>query len=644
MKQLFTILMLTISIVTFSQTLRTFNGAFSDSRVPNGTATYQFYEDPETREYVKHGSFAYSFKGGNGPLEGLNQTITGGFIKGLKNGIWTYTVSLIDYGTNLGTDNEYLTGTISLVANYNNGYADGNWKSVWSYKIRKKVYSYGTLVWDSFGPLKTMSINMNFKEGKLVGALNINDGFNNFKANGSYDNNSLCTGTWILEESNSDQEFIYKDNFLYDYVAREKSGAVRETKKFQVEYDNLIEAREMNTKEREDSGISIDTIECGNFDLVCAPTRYINEYFGKLLNRFYFLYESIGGDLSFKEGFSGGNHLTVSKKNYTALSEIQQFKTAEEKYNKNDFVSALRLYETIDLNILKPDEKLILSDKIAKAEQNVVQLIKLSSGRMDFYQKYFQDQFINLENDLNYFSQNIGFDTRSDYKTFRKDDGTIDGRYIIQAYINGEMKEVFQFNGLDKIEDIGYPWRLKNWSIAKLCFEKNIGVFNSAQIAITEQYFQYYNVLKSEQEKANKSCYRFAGNVNSKFIDVYICSYDTNEMINTINAVKKQYELSKTLILLERNIFEKNKKINLLNAQNMKKILFTKYQVVYNDFISNDVNYVNLQKSFDNYKDFNSFSDQVVRLYSQDTKELEKQLKKDAETSAQIKSIILQNK
>jgi len=641
MKQLFTILMLTFTIGSFSQTLKIFNGTFSDSRVPNGNATYPYYEDPETHEYIKQGSFRYTFKGVNGPLEGLNQTITGSFIKGLKNGLWTYSVSLTDYGTNFGTNNEYLTGTISLVANYKNGYADGNWKSVWSYKIRKKVYSYGTLVWDSYGPLRTMSINLNFKEGKLVGALNIIDGFNNFKANGSYDLNSLCTGTWVLNESNSDREFIYKDNMLFNYVEREKSGVVREIYKFEDDYDNLSKAKLMTQKEREASGISIDTIECGNLDHVCAPTRYIHDYFEKVLNRFYFLYEPIGGDLSSKDGFSGGNHLKITKQNYTSLSEIQQFKTAEEKYSNNDFIGALKLYKTIDLTTLKPTEILIVSNKIEKVEQNVLQLIKQSSGRNDFFKKYFREQFISLENDLHYFTNSMGFTVSSNYKTTRQADGTYTGGNIVEAWVNGESKEVFPFKGMENIEDIGHPWQLKNWEIAKVCFEKNKGIFNSAQIAVTEQYFQYYNFLKSEQEKANRSCKRFAGNVNSKYMDCYICLYDTNDMINALAPIKKQYEFSKTMITHEKNIYEKKKKIDLLNNQNMKKVLFTKYQVVSADFISKDENYVNVQTSLDNLISFNAFSDKVILLYSQDTKDLEKQLKKEAETVEQIKSIIL---
>jgi hypothetical protein len=62
--------------------------------------------------------------------------------------------------------------------------------------------------------------------------------------------------------------------------------------------------------------------------------------------------------------------------------------------------------------------------------------------------------------------------------------------------------------------------------------------------------------------------------------------------------------------------------------------------VVYKDFNTSLQNNSELQSLADNLNKLNLFLDKVIVLYSQDTKELEKQLK-DAETAEQIKTIIL---
>jgi hypothetical protein len=293
----------------YGQTLKSFNGAFNDGRTSGvSNATYTYYEDPNTREYLKQGAFKYTFKGQGNSL-GFNQTITGSFSKGLKTGTWTYSITMTDFPLQ-SNSNTYSTGTITLVANYKNGYADGNWKEVRSYKNRKKNY----YSWDAFEALETMTISMNFKNGYLVGAVSINDGFLNFKASGSYDNNGLAIGTWTINDKgwNKNWELIYKDNCLYESIARDNSGKISAGgTKYQDDYDNLVKAKSMTSAEREESGISIDTI-CGSS---CIATYYIQEYFPKLLNIEYFLYDFIEGDLSFVEGFKGGCSIQVSTTN-----------------------------------------------------------------------------------------------------------------------------------------------------------------------------------------------------------------------------------------------------------------------------------------------------------------------------------------
>ena len=358
-KKLTSILLVLTMSYSFGQTLKTFNGPFNDGRSQNGNATYTYYEDPNSHEYLKQGIFKYTFKGQEG-YKGFNETITGNFEKGLKNGIWSYIITMTDFGQG----NPYTTGTVTLTANYKNGYADGNWKQVRALKNRNLYLVYGQYKWNPFDALKTMSIDMNFKSGYLVGAVNINDEFAKFKASGSYDNNSLCLGTWLINDMNwgKNRELIYKDNTLYEFIARGNNGEVLEgTTKYQENYDNLTKAKVMPPLEREEAGLSIDTV-CGK-DL-CAATNNIKDYFPNMFSNDYFLYEFIGGDLSFKEGFKGGCNINVTQHNYTPLSENNSYNDAEVFFKKNELLRAYEEYTQIDLNNIKPSQKKLVTVRI----------------------------------------------------------------------------------------------------------------------------------------------------------------------------------------------------------------------------------------------------------------------------------------
>ena len=60
-KFLLSILYMSLIIITHSdaQSLKTFSGIYEDGEVQSGKATYTYYEDSKTREYVKQGPFRY---------------------------------------------------------------------------------------------------------------------------------------------------------------------------------------------------------------------------------------------------------------------------------------------------------------------------------------------------------------------------------------------------------------------------------------------------------------------------------------------------------------------------------------------------------------------------------------------------------
>ena len=126
------LLFIMMSAGSYGQTLKTFNGSFPNGKSQPGTASYKYYEDPQTREYIKQGAFKYSIIGKD-DLKGLKQTISGNYEKGLKQGTWTYKLIMNDYF--LGY--YHATGTITLISNYKNGLADGNWTYYTKNKTRK---------------------------------------------------------------------------------------------------------------------------------------------------------------------------------------------------------------------------------------------------------------------------------------------------------------------------------------------------------------------------------------------------------------------------------------------------------------------------------------------------------------------------
>ncbi|MDC1395802.1 hypothetical protein N8368_04785, partial [Bacteroidia bacterium] len=87
---------LIISGGCYGQSLKSYNGSFANGSNQTGQATYNYYEDSKTKEYIKQGAFRYSLVGKD-DNKGLKHTISGNYEKGLKQGIWTYTVVMNDY-------------------------------------------------------------------------------------------------------------------------------------------------------------------------------------------------------------------------------------------------------------------------------------------------------------------------------------------------------------------------------------------------------------------------------------------------------------------------------------------------------------------------------------------------------------------
>ena len=336
------VLLLMISAVSYGQTLKTFNGSFPNGKSQPGTASYKYYEDPQTREYIKQGAFKYSIIGKD-DLKGLKQTISGNYEKGLKQGTWTYKLIMNDYF--LGY--YHATGTITLISNYKNGLADGNW----TYYTKNKTRKYSNYTgWGEYRPEEVVNASMNFVDGKVVGNVDIN-AVGVFTAKGSYDEDSYSVGKWKLNllDKNQTYEIIYKNKFMTDFIGRNGSGQILDgstslNPELNAERNQkYLDLREKSTEELEMDGYELDTVCSGNI-----PTKYIQPYFKMMMSSDWFLYKFIKGDLTYDyNSIHGGCNIVVNKIDFSQIENIQGYEKAEKLFNSGLYMDAITSYRKV---------------------------------------------------------------------------------------------------------------------------------------------------------------------------------------------------------------------------------------------------------------------------------------------------------
>ena len=336
------LLFIMMSAGSYGQTLKTFNGSFPNGKSQPGTASYKYYEDPQTREYIKQGAFKYSIIGKD-DLKGLKQTISGNYEKGLKQGTWTYKLIMNDYF--LGY--YHATGTITLISNYKNGLADGNW----TYYTKNKTRKYSNYTgWGEYRPEEVVNASMNFVEGKVVGNVDIN-AVGVFTAKGSYDEDSYSVGKWKLNllDKNQTYEIIYKNKFMTDFIGRNGSGQILDgstslNPELNAERNQkYLDLREKSTEELEMDGYELDTVCSGNI-----PTKYIQPYFKMMMSSDWFLYKFIKGDLTYDyNSIHGGCNIVVNKIDFSQIENIQGYEKAEKLFNSGLYMDAITSYRKV---------------------------------------------------------------------------------------------------------------------------------------------------------------------------------------------------------------------------------------------------------------------------------------------------------
>jgi hypothetical protein len=150
----------------YSQILKTFKENYDE-----GNVTYQYYENRETSEQIKHGVFSYTkyLKADAGTY---SEVIRGHFKNGNRDGLWSFSIKRIDYPNSGGT---YTTEITTSTQPFKNGIPDGLWKINSFWKVRDKVFWNYHYIWGKFDPVHVESASLTFVNGVATGTFIFNN-------------------------------------------------------------------------------------------------------------------------------------------------------------------------------------------------------------------------------------------------------------------------------------------------------------------------------------------------------------------------------------------------------------------------------------------------------------------------------------
>jgi hypothetical protein len=223
------LILLFIASVSEAQTIKAYNGPFKVGPgygFETSKGTYTYYEDQNTLERVKQGAFSYTNLLKN-DIEGTyNKKVTGSYNKGLKNGVWNYNLTYSDFDRAEDEDNldagsqvkVNATGSITLIAPYLNGLANGLW--VYKKKIlyRDKRYFQGKLYVTPYKLLNDINISVSFKNGMFSGPISIKN--TNYSISGSFDTYGNLDGQWTVQTKSNQETTDYKNGLVMRRVNR----------------------------------------------------------------------------------------------------------------------------------------------------------------------------------------------------------------------------------------------------------------------------------------------------------------------------------------------------------------------------------------------------------------------------------------
>ena len=225
----------------------------------NGKATYQYYENPQTAEIVKHGTFNYT-ESQKGKFGTQTINVKGQFKDGLREGTWSTSIQKVDAENQLGT---YTTQSFSSTQNYKSGLPNGVWSLNSTLKTRDRTYVNMQEVWGAFESPLTESLSITFKDGVLVGAASLTR--NGVKSSYNLTQEGFITGEFAEELSGVKTEMAFNaKGVMTKYVERiPATGTVLKKIDFDADLLQTVDKYingEIGKKELSDANIKSDTI------------------------------------------------------------------------------------------------------------------------------------------------------------------------------------------------------------------------------------------------------------------------------------------------------------------------------------------------------------------------------------------------
>lgn len=382
-----TIMVFLVPIVNlFGQNVKSFSGDFENGKPLKAKVTYAYYEDAQTKEFIKHGRFKYTdIIKKTGSI--YNATFTGNFKNNFKNGVWNYTIKESNFPH---TDDLYYTGITKLIANFSNGYPNGVWTYTCKMKRRQKKYNG----WSAFENLPIETVTGTFKKGILTGNLKIlnNPYFSDYKnVTGQYDASGNPNGKWVFKNPEKIKTIEFQKGVTKSFIIREiNSGKVLnsyvESEEMQKIINDFIQGK-ITINELTQKKIKVDTS-------AMVEKEHGLLYFGLSFNDAIFMHRYIGGDKTYyykefdeslksynqKTGwFDSRNYglvLTLKKIKQFVLKDMSDFKRAENSFNNKDFKYAKKkfkaIYDSYSKNISEADKQLLV-DRIKQCDKGLLQ-------------------------------------------------------------------------------------------------------------------------------------------------------------------------------------------------------------------------------------------------------------------------------
>lgn len=335
----FLFLLMTISSTAFPQNLKKYSGEYPSEYGTKGFATYTYYEDSKSGDYIKHGPFKYTIKEGNN----YNAVFSGNFKNGKRDGVWTYSITRLDDPA----DNVFYTGTMQMTASYSNGYPTGTWTYSKSMKYRGKVQVIGGFKWTAYETQPPVTAAATFKDGILNGSMRIANDLGSVLITGEFNKDGFMDKAWTFKENRTEKQMTFSNGILTSYTERGVAdGKVIDREVDDEETTSLKKdflAKKITATDLLKKRIIVDTLSAIDNNLFSFVFTFYNDMFN---------YKNIEGDETYVEGKNvrdDSYYMLFKKQKLMSLEDISDYKQVKswDLGNESDFKQAVEKFENI---------------------------------------------------------------------------------------------------------------------------------------------------------------------------------------------------------------------------------------------------------------------------------------------------------